>query len=237
MSNLVYQNYNNKCQGWVNPSNLLFGVPEIITLSAYQSPAGSTTLIAVTGNNFYSYSIIRFGTFNPTVYFINSNLLEFYVPYTLSSGTFPIQIFNGSLPSNIVNYTIDNASGYWLLDSDGFILNTNNSGIQISWLSRNAPKNLSNIYDNLNPYAISNNDNWIISNGSGINDVYVILPIGTQYIGREIMFKSLSDSIHSNSSNVKPLNSDIAGTLILSGTGKWVTLVYDGVSWITMQGN
>ena len=124
MSDLVYQNYNNKCQGWVNPSNQVYG-PHITSLSGYQSPAGSHTIISINGSGFYSYSSVLFGTYYPNVYFINSNILQFYVPSSLSSGTFPVQVFNGSYGSNIVTYTIDNASGYWLLNPSGSISNTN----------------------------------------------------------------------------------------------------------------
>ena len=44
MSDLVFQNYNNRCKGWTNPSSLNFG-PQIDSLSGYYSPAGSTTLV------------------------------------------------------------------------------------------------------------------------------------------------------------------------------------------------
>lgn len=101
MSDLVYQNYSNKCQGWTNPSNLIFG-PQIGSLSGYYSPAGSTTLVSISGQNFLSYSVVTFGIYTPTVYFINSNTLQFYVPPTLNSGTFPVQVFNGGVASNIV---------------------------------------------------------------------------------------------------------------------------------------
>ena len=124
MSDLVYQNYNNRCQGWTNPTSNVFG-PQINGLSGYYSPAGSTTLVSISGSGFYSYSTLAFGTYNPTSYFINSNNIQFYVPLSLNSGTYTVQIFNGSIGSNIVNYTIDNASGFWLLNSNGTISNTN----------------------------------------------------------------------------------------------------------------
>ena len=127
MSNLVFQNYNNRCNGWTNPSDLFFG-PHIDFLSGYQSPAGSSTVVSINGTNFFSYSTIRFGTFSPTVYFVNSNILQFYVPSTLSSGTFPVQVFNGSGPSNSVNYTIDTVlTSYWTVNSNGSISNKNSS--------------------------------------------------------------------------------------------------------------
>lgn len=236
MSGLVYQNYNNKCQGWVNPSNISFG-PQITALSGYQSPAGSSTVVAINGNNFYSYSTISFGTFNPTVYFINSNLLQFYVPNTLSSGTFPVQVFNDSVGSNIVDYTIDNASGYWLLNSNGSISNTNTSGVTVSWLSRGAPvylDNSSDTYNSITPYIVPNNVNWIICDGNG-NDTFIQLPTGTVYIGREIMFKSYNMNIISNSINIVSL-SGIALTNSITTSGKWVTLVcLQNLNWEIMQ--
>ena len=234
MSDLVYQNYNNRCQGWTNPSNLIFG-PQINSLSGYYSPAGSTTLVSISGQNFFSYSVVAFGTYNPTVYFINSNNLQFYVPPTLNSGTYPIQVFNGSIGSNIVTYTIDNASGYWLLNGNGSISNTNSGSISISTLSRGAPVTITNP---MNPYNVPNNVNWIICDTSA-GSIDIILPSLTQYIGREIMLKNISSSaVNSSESNVIPLTGSLPTTTILtSGAGKWATIVYNGTNWITMQGN
>ena len=136
MSGVLYQNANTRCRGWTNPNDLYFG-PYINSLSSYYSPAASNSLVSINGSNFYPYSSIRFSTYTPTVYFINSSQIEFYVPSTLTSGTYTVQVFNGSFASNIVNYTIDNASGYWLLDSSGAITNSNpnnsiSSGININ---------------------------------------------------------------------------------------------------------
>ena len=185
MSDLVFQNYNNRCKGWTNPSSLNFG-PQIDSLSGYFSPAGSTTLVSINGQNFFSYSTISFGTYNPTVYFINSNILQFYVPSTLNSGTNTVYVVNGSVQSNPVNYTIDNASGYWLLNSNGSISNTNtnqSSLVSIGSLSRGAPKTI------IGNYTILKSDNWIICNSSSI--ITIILPSGTDNIGRELMFKNI----------------------------------------------
>jgi hypothetical protein len=126
MSGLLYQNTNTRCRGWTNPNELCFG-PNINSLSSYYSPAASNSLVCINGANFYAYSSVRFSTYCPTVYFINSSQLEFYVPSTLTSGNYTVQVFNGSTPSNIVNYTIDNASGYWMLDGNGAITNSNTS--------------------------------------------------------------------------------------------------------------
>ena len=122
MSNLVYQNYSNKCKGWTNPSTISLG-PQITSLSEYHSPAGSTTIVTINGTNFYSYSQIAFGTLSPNVYFINSTILQFYIPSNLTYGIYPIQVFNGAIASNIVTYTIDNAtSGITKSEADALYL-------------------------------------------------------------------------------------------------------------------
>jgi hypothetical protein len=253
MSDLVYQNYNNRCQGWTNPSSLVFG-PQITTLSGYYSPAGSTTLVSINGQNFYSYSSISFGTFKPTVYFINSNILQFYVPSTLNSGTFPVQVFNGSVASNSVNYTIDNASGYWLL-TDGSITNTNGqtSGVRVGSLLRGAPLTITGtthpiIYD-FNDFTADpnpNNVNWIICDSTLA--ITIIFPSSSDYIGREIMIKTVNTggvqaydnvNIKALDGTTLPITSTYGVIPFLSTTrGKWATLVYDGNGvWDIMQGN
>jgi hypothetical protein len=229
MSGLVYQNYNNKCKGWVNPTSLSYA-PQINSLSSYYSPSGSTTLVSINGANFYSYSKILFGTYNPTVYFINSNIIQFYVPNTLNSGTFPVQVVNAT-GSNSVNYTIDNASGYWLLNPNNSISNTNTNSVFVSSLSRGAPKTITS------SYTVQNTDNWIICNGSG--PITITLPAGPS--GREIMFKNIgSGNVVSDSGNILDLDNTVSNTILpASPPVKWVTLVYDGSSsnWIVMQGN
>lgn len=228
-----------KCQGWVKPGTFNYD-PYIDSLSSYQSPAGSNTVVSINGSNFcYMVSTISFGTFYPTVYFVNSNIIQFYVPNTLSSGTFPVQVFNGSIGSNIVNYTIDNASGYWLLNSNNNISNTNSSGVVATWFSRGTPVTLNNLYTISNPYVVPNNVNWIICDSA--TDVYVTLPTGTQYSGREIMFKNFNSTgsiLETSVSLIRPLNGGANTNIILAaGTSKWTTLVFNGSIWITMQGN
>lgn len=242
MSDLVYQNYNNRCKGWVNPSNLNFG-PQIYNLSGYYSPAGSTTLVSINGENFFSYSSISFGTFKPTVYFINSNILQFYVPSTLNSGIFPVQVFNGSIYSNSVNYTIDNASGYWILNN-GYITNTNTSGqtslVLVGALSRGAPLTIYNDYDftdfTTNPNA--NSVNWVICSSS--STISITLPSSSDYTGREIMFKNSSSGAvisYNNNNNIISLDGTPTSAILPAGAGNWATLVYDGSYWNIMQGS
>jgi hypothetical protein len=242
MADFVYQNYKTRCQGWVNPSNLSYG-PEISGLSSYQSPAGSSTVVVIYGSNFFSYSTIRFGTFTPTVYFVNSNILQFYVPNTLNSGTFTVQVCNGSVCSNSVNYTIDNASGYWLLNG-GNITNTNNTssgGVIVSWLSRGAPVTINSTdYPVSNPYPVPTNVNWIICDTTS-GDVYITLPNILEYTGREVMIKRLgSNSVISSTINITSFDNLSTTNIIMNSTSpssnySWVTLVFNGANWLTMQ--
>ena len=235
MSDLVYQNYNNKCKGWTNPSNLAFG-PKISSLSSYYSPSGSTNLVSISGSYFFSYSSISFGTFNPSVYFINSNTLQFYVPTTLTPGTYTLQVFNGSSASNIVNYTIDNAYSYWLLNStNNIISNTNTSLVSITSLSRGAPFTIETL-----EYTVPNNINWFICNFNSI--ITITLPSSTSSsTGREIMFKNISNyEVKSSSTNISDGKTTTSTILPAAETGKpypWTTLVYNGTNWINMQCN
>ena len=233
MSDLVFQNYNNRCKGWTNPSSITFG-PQIDSLSGYYSPAGSTTLVSINGQNFFSYSTISFGIYSPTVYFINSNILQFYVPSTLNSGTLTVRVVNGAVQSNYVNYTIDNASGYWLLNSNGSISNTNtnqSSLVSIGSLARGAPKTITTA-----AYTILKSDNWIICNST--STITITLPSGPDNIGRELMFKNIgSGTVNSLSNNITSLVGTTTTQILSDTAGQWATLVYDGTNWIIMQGS
>ena len=121
------------CQGWSNP-NLNYSNPTITYLSGTYSPAGATTLVAIFGTNFKLFSTIKFGTFTPTMIFISSQQIDFYVPTTANFGTYTVQVFNDTYPSNVVTYELDNSPGYWTL-SDSYseaITNSNNAGLDIN---------------------------------------------------------------------------------------------------------
>jgi hypothetical protein len=125
---LNFTNRNSSCIGWSNP-NSINTTPNIITLSGFFSPAGATTLLVIFGTNFRNFSRIKFGTYTPNTIFISSEQIEFYVPSAALSGTYPIQVFNDTFASNVVTYTLDNASGYWYLNqATQRIINTNIGG-------------------------------------------------------------------------------------------------------------
>lgn len=86
-------------------------------------------------------------------------------------------------------------------------------------------------------FTVGATENWITCVGTGT--ITVTLPTAAAYQGREIMIKNLAAfTVVSASSNVEPLSSGTPGTAILPATaGKWVTLVSNGTTWVTEQGN
>lgn len=232
-----------RCQGWAPPTN--FVTPVITSLSSYYSPAAATALVSIHGANFYSYSNVVFGTAYPTPYFINTNQIDFYVPNTFAPGTYTVQVNNGSYPSNVVNYTIDNASGFWQLNSNGSISNTNTNpsstttppaaGLaQLGALSLGAPLviNASNPVPTAAQIAAVN---WILCDLS--SSFLLTLPAAGQYAGRQLMVKSTQSAV-TTSTPIYPLDSATTTTsTLLTGAGKWATLVSDGTYWIVMQAN
>jgi hypothetical protein len=84
-------------------------------------------------------------------------------------------------------------------------------------------------------FTVAATENWLISNKA--SSCTVTLPTASSFTGRELMFKNLAAfTVVSDSSNVKPIGTDTAGTAILPATaGTWCTLVSDGTDWIVMQ--
>lgn len=133
-------------QGWSTP-NSNYATPTITSLSGTYSPVGGTTLVIIFGTNFRLYSTIKFGTYTPSVIFINSGQIDFYVPSTASYGVYPVQVFNDVFGSNTVEYTLDNTPGYWYLNQSysNVISNSNLGGLSIG-----GPIVINNIVDNSN---------------------------------------------------------------------------------------
>jgi len=86
-------------------------------------------------------------------------------------------------------------------------------------------------------FTVADHEDDIIVNGSA--SVTATLPTASAYHGRKIRIKTRAAyTVISASSNVKPLDTDTAGTAILAATaGKWAELVSDGSNWIIMAGN
>ena len=96
------------CKGWTPPGPI---IPTITSLSGYYSPAGATVLLSVFGTNYRPFSVVSFGTFYPTTYFISTQQLQIYVPTSIIAGTYPVQLFTDGIGSNIVTYTLDSNYG------------------------------------------------------------------------------------------------------------------------------
>jgi hypothetical protein len=121
------------CQGWANP-NTNYTTPTISSLSGTSSPVGGNTLVAIFGSNFKLYSTIKFGTYTPNMIFVSSNQIDFYIPNFAISGINPVQVFNDIYGSNVVEYTLEQAIGFWYLSPtySNVISNSNNGGLSIN---------------------------------------------------------------------------------------------------------
>lgn len=86
-------------------------------------------------------------------------------------------------------------------------------------------------------FTLGANENEVICAGSA--SITVTLPSASSWIGRRVRIKTRAAyTVISASSNVKPLDTDTAGTAILAATaGKWAELVSDGSNWIIMAAN
>ena len=86
-------------------------------------------------------------------------------------------------------------------------------------------------------FTLGANENEVICNGGA--SITVTLPSASSWVGRKVRIKTRAAyTVISASSNVKPLDTDTAGTAILAATaGKWAELVSDGSNWIILAGN
>ena len=86
-------------------------------------------------------------------------------------------------------------------------------------------------------FTLGANENEVICNGSA--SITVTLPTASAWVGRKIRIKTRAAfTVISASSDVKPLDTDTAGTAILAATaGKWAEMVSDGTNWVIMAGN
>jgi hypothetical protein len=83
-------------------------------------------------------------------------------------------------------------------------------------------------------YSQGIHDYSLIFNGSG--SITLTLLAAATYPGKVLYVKTIAaQTVVSASSNVKPIDSDTAGTAILAATaGKWAMLQSDGTNWVVM---
>jgi hypothetical protein len=113
---------------------------------------------------------------------------------------------------------------------DNATINSGRAVLQSLRVTTNAP------VDKTASFTVGANENFIVCNGASAN-VTVTLPAAAANVGRVIVIKNLSATytVISASSNVKPANSNTAGTAILAATaGAWAMLVCDGTNWVIM---
>lgn len=85
-------------------------------------------------------------------------------------------------------------------------------------------------------FTLAATESWVINNKSG-STCTVTLPAPSAYTGRQVTFKNMqAQFLESASANVVPLDSTLAGTVILLDViGNWATIVSDGTNWVVMQ--
>lgn len=100
---------------------------------------------------------------------------------------------------------------------------------KLDLLARNAPATLKTA-----SFTVGPAETHIICNGGA--SITVTLPSASVWPGREIYIKTIAaQTVVSAASNVKPIDSNTAGTAILAGTaGAWALLVSDGTNWVIM---
>lgn len=83
-------------------------------------------------------------------------------------------------------------------------------------------------------FTLAATENYVVCNGTA--SITVTLPSAAANVGRSVTIKTIAAyTVVSASSNVKPIDSNTAGTAILAATaGKWATLVCDGTNWVVM---
>ena len=123
-----------------------------------------------------------------------------------------------------------------------------NTGISNKYLNTIASANLKNSIDSryiqgetsqvitVSAYTLSKYDKNIILNTTAA--CVLTLPNAGENPFREINIKQIAAfAVTSASSNVKPLTTNVNGTAILSGAGKYAKLISDGYFWIIMEAN
>lgn len=101
----------------------------------------------------------------------------------------------------------------------------------------NAPRQKSAVTIKTGNFTWADTDDSIVCNGSA--SITATLPDPVKWSGRELRIKTIAAfTVISASSNVKPIDTNTAGTAILAATaGKWAVLVSDGTGWVVMAGN
>lgn len=114
---------------------------------------------------------------------------------------------------------------------DNLTINSGQATLQRLRVTNNAPPAIKTA-----SFTLGADENFVICNGASAN-VTVTLPAASTVPGRVVHLKNLSASytVISASSNVKPQNSDTAGTAILAASATaWAMLVSDGTNWVIM---
>jgi len=211
------------CRGPTGPSGGPIG-PTGVTGPPSQWAQDTPSSISYTGNVTIDGKLNVTGLIDPTGLVLDP------------SSNSPVDVID---PSNVlwVKNTVPNSLYY----GSGRIFTSVDASVNYIYtvlgaLSRGIPVTVTS-----SPYIVNPNDNWIICDSS--TTITLTLPNAATYPGREIMIKTVSNSILpsannvvSSLSNVIPLSGGSTSTAILNTISDWATLVSNGTSWVIMQG-
>jgi hypothetical protein len=83
-------------------------------------------------------------------------------------------------------------------------------------------------------FTVANGENWIVCTAT----LTITLPTGTNYIGEELMIKNVgANQVLSNAVNIRQADNTVSNVILSAVAKNWVTLVYNGVNWVKMEGN
>lgn len=139
-------------------------------------------------------------------------------------------------------YLATNNTLRWTISSSGNFLAQTDNNYDIGAAAANRPRTIyaSGGVSHASPiikttdYSQGANDYSLIFNGAG--SITLTLLAAASYPGKILYVKTIAaQTVVSASSNVKPIDTDTAGTAILAATaGKWAMLQSDGTNWVIM---
>ena len=83
------------------------------------------------------------------------------------------------------------------------------------------------------PFTLADSENWIIVNAAAM--VTMNIPPASQWYGRELTLKNIQAiPVIANTATIAPISSLTPAANIVTGAGKWATLVSNGTHWVIM---
>lgn len=165
-----------------------------------------------------------------------------YVTIAMNSGNCYFGTYSNGGSAGALIFSTNNGTR-WQINSNGHFVNDTDNTYDLGGAATNG--RVRTIYSGggysaaspaikTGNYSQATADYSLIFNGTG--SITLTLLAASTYPGKVLYVKTIAaQTVVSASSNVKPIDSDTAGTAILAATaGKWAMLQSDGTNWIIM---